>query len=163
MDVRICGPNLSSAAQQKGDLHVHRADCSDLRKYGPQYKGRDRMGGDLNGNRELLIENATVRGIVEFCYSDQIAESGDSWDDYVSSFWFAPCCKDMPYDNDKEPAEGEVQSLVFECWIAQDRHSFMKLKSDDLLGITEWTINALKQARPGTHINLVCHDEKEYS
>lgn len=157
MDVRICGPNLSSAAQQKGDLHVHRAGCKDLLHYGP---GR-RFGGGVPGNRETLIKGATIRGIVEFCYSDQIAESGDSWDDYVSSFWFAPCCVDLP--DGSEPEEGEVQSLVFECWIAQDRHSFMKLKSDDMLGITEWTINALKQARPGTHINLVCHDEKEYS
>lgn len=99
MDVRICGPNLNSAAQRKGSFHVHEASCNDLNYYGPGRK----YGGDMLGTREMLVRQATVTSIVEAVYDNGIIDErladdmiGETREDVVDSlapdFWFAPCC-----------------------------------------------------------------------
>lgn len=129
MDVRICGPNLND--QSKGTFHVHADGCPDLRKYGPQYRGADAKGGDINGNREMLVTNASVRAVVMETYADQIREeienrlSGMSGysdadvkkltdevvDSYASDFHFAACCKELPYTHELTPQQQLVQFL----------------------------------------------------
>lgn len=95
MDVRVCGPNLSSAAQNKGTLHVHEASCKDLNYYGP---GR-RFGGDRLGTRELLVEHATKTKVSRACYPpEDFGYEPDTHEEgpYISDFWFAPCCAGIP-------------------------------------------------------------------
>jgi hypothetical protein len=170
MNVRVCGPNLFD--QSKGTFHVHADGCQDLRKYGPEYKGKDAKGGDLNGNRGMLIEDATFDKVVTETYADQIAEDplGD-WEDYFRDFWFAPCCYDALLESQRQAdtaspvLEGEVSNLVYECWVAEDKGSFSKLKlsGDDRLPLVDWLIGSLRNHnRPGAHIHIVVHDEKEY-
>jgi hypothetical protein len=96
MDVRVCGPNLRD--QSQGTFHVHKDGCPDLRKYGP---GKV-FGGDLNGNREMLIKNASMFKVVTDVYADQIDEQpDDEVVDYlhflVGDFYWAPCCSEGPY------------------------------------------------------------------
>lgn len=163
MDVRVCGPNLRD--QSKGTFHVHRDGCADLRKYGPQYSGPDAKGGDTNGNCELLIDNATVEDVVSVTYSDQLAESNGDWEDYVSDFWFAPCCSDMhaiPYE--ALPYPGEVV-VVYECWmrgegISHESSAFLKTK--DLDERDKWVARWVNSITPGQSLVVSAHDEKEY-
>ena len=91
MNVRVCGPNLND--QSKGSFHVHRDGCRDLDHYGP---GR-RFGGDMYGQDEMLINDATVMKVVCDVYADQLEESGDDPESYVNDFWFAPCCSQLMY------------------------------------------------------------------
>lgn len=87
--VVVCGPNLSSAAQRKGDLHVHAEGCGDLKHYGPGRK----FGGDTNGEQETKLRVNDKTEVAESVYSDHIEEGGDTAADYLSSFHFAPCVK----------------------------------------------------------------------
>jgi hypothetical protein len=151
MDVRICGPNLRD--QSKGQYHVHANGCGDLRKYGPEYRGKDGLGGDFSGNHGLLVENATIVKVVEAVYDNGILDEsiadhlfdeglGTSATDqqysatrkqiigqYVGEFWFAPCCGGLPYSDEPEApeaTEGEIVHPVYECWVVGDRDSFVK-------------------------------------
>lgn len=88
MKVKVLGPNLSSAAQKKGETHVHAADCGDLAKYGP---GRP-MGGDVPGDREPTVEMRTRREVVEYIYppGDFDYDADTEWQDY-DDLYVAPC------------------------------------------------------------------------
>lgn len=168
MDVRICGPNLSK--QDKGSFHVHADGCADLRKYGPQYRGRDGYGGDLNGNRELLVTDATVESCVLAVYDngiiDERVEEGQKREDaiqsLISDFWFAPCCDDLPHEG---VIIEEGKADTFECWVHNDPHSFNKMRTDDPFDVVLWLANELKTNKPiiGTHIHIVAHHSSEYS
>jgi len=105
MNVRIMGPNLNSAAQAKGDFHVHADGCGDCSKYGPGRK----FGGGLNGEKEMLVKDATVRSIILAVYDngiidESVGEYGGTresvTDSFRCDFYFAPCVGKL--------AQGEV-------------------------------------------------------
>lgn len=85
MLVTVCGPNLSD--QRKGEFHVHRAGCGDLRHYGPT----GRFGGDYDG---WTIEASGRRDVVEAIYGDfddfPFDDPGDAWQAW-DDLWIAPC------------------------------------------------------------------------
>jgi len=98
MNVRVVGPNLND--QSKGTFHVHLNGCHDLFHYGPE----KRFGGDVRGNEEMLVKDATVASVVEAVYDNGILderiadgqEREEAIADLVSDFWFAPCTKGLP-------------------------------------------------------------------
>lgn len=85
MRVVVFGPNLSSAAQQKGYMHVHAEGCEDCRKYGPGKL----FGGEDHG---WAIVVATRKEVVTAIYSpDDFEYDADTeWRDYDDLF-VAPC------------------------------------------------------------------------
>jgi hypothetical protein len=99
--VRIFGPNLSSAAQQKGDLHVHAEGCGDCKHYGPEAK----FGGERTG---WLFAADTVEDVTEAVYGpDEFDyDPATEIDTYTASFWFAPCTADLP-NREAAPYEPE--------------------------------------------------------
>lgn len=123
MNVRVIGPNLRD--QSKGSFHVHADGCAHLGNYGPGRK----LGGDVEGDREMLVTDATVVKVVFATYADQIGESvGDEFESvvdalerggYVEDFYFAPCCADLPKgevvddpDNIDEPRTAEAATVI---------------------------------------------------
>jgi hypothetical protein len=157
MKVRVCGPNLSSVAQQRAQFHVHADGCRDLSKYGP-FKV---MGGDLPGAQEYLLDVSSQMEVVHDVYSDQIDENvsdeqsrDDIAADYISDFWFAACCKHLPIDAPAQP--------IYECWVADDASSFAKLESHG--EIIAWLQRRLVNGVPmHKDIHIVKHDKSEYS
>jgi hypothetical protein len=60
--------------------------------------------------------------------------------------------------------EGEVVELVYECWVAGERGTFSKLKSDDKLGLVAWLMDVMRNHdQPGDHIHIVVHGKDEYN
>lgn len=93
MRVVIFGPNLMD--QSKGQFHVHAAGCGDAKHYGP----RGKYGGEEGG---WEIEVAGKIDIVWAVYSNQLEETGEDEagqneiaKDWLSDFWFAPCCEGL--------------------------------------------------------------------
>lgn len=90
MRVAICGPNLLD--QRKGDMHVHSADCADLRKYGPghrPYGGEEPWVIEVENTGEVAT---AVYPPEDFCYD---ADNPDELAGFEASFHFAPCCKGL--------------------------------------------------------------------
>lgn len=87
MDVRIFGPNLSGAAQKKGDMHVHAEGCGDCKFYG---YGKKYGGDDFDG---WQIEASTIEDAVEAIYgpSEFNYDPETEIDTYTDSMYFAPC------------------------------------------------------------------------
>jgi hypothetical protein len=86
MLVTIFGPNLSSQAQQKGDMHVHAADCADCKHYGPGRK----FGGEDKG---WTIDATSCKSIVLDIYPpDEFDYDEENWGDY-DDLYTAPCIK----------------------------------------------------------------------
>lgn len=87
MKLTIIGPNL--ADQSKGSFHVHAAGCADLKR--GQYRNLYR--GDTGTYHE---DHDSIRSVVDSIYGPQSGgfyeESETTWADYVSDFYFAPCC-----------------------------------------------------------------------
>jgi len=183
MDVRICGPNLSSEAQSKGSLHVHRADCKDLNYYGPGRK----YGGDTHGTRESLLKKATIKSCVYHVFDngilDEAVANGDGTElevaqMYESEFWFAPCCGTLPGGweelekaaNDHQPTGPAAnEQVVYECWVNraipnrrphEEPSSFRKLHEED---IADWLVNALQVMGTHDQIHISKHLASEYT
>ena len=156
MDVRVCGPNLND--QRRGTFHVHRADCTDLRRYGP----RRANGGDMNGETEMLVRNASVINVVIAVYppSEFDYDAGDdaSRSPFENDIWFAPCCSDLPDEHIDEP---EMISPTYECWVGDDRESFCRLENID--DIADWVKTQASKLPLHGHIHIVMHDESEYT
>lgn len=92
MDVVILGPNLNN--QNKGQFHVHTADCADLDKMKrrePAYRPENRMAIDAGSRQE----------IVEWLYDDHMREeelergNTPDWREYDDIYLF-PCLKSLP-------------------------------------------------------------------
>jgi len=89
--VTVFGPNLTSVAQRRGDMHVHATSCADCGHYGPGRK----FGGE-DGGWDLKVADA--KELVWAVYGDMISENPDGdWTDYLSDLYFAPCVK-LPHD-----------------------------------------------------------------
>lgn len=93
MRVKIHGPNLARAAEEKGTFHVHAADCQDNRHYGygRKYGGED-SGFELNADCKF--------DAVDFIYGPDAGdfdgyEYGDTGGSHYGDFYFAPCV-DLP-------------------------------------------------------------------
>ena len=86
MRVTILGPNLTAAAQRRGDMHVHAAGCADIRQYG---RGR-RYGGE---DRGWTIEADSRRAVIEAIYPpDEFDYDPETeLDGFASDVYFAPC------------------------------------------------------------------------
>ncbi len=85
MKVKIFGPNLSGAAQRKGDFHVHAADCADCKFYGPGRK----YGGD---SKPTAMEAETEKAVVLSIYPpDDFEYDEKDWTGFAAGVWFAPC------------------------------------------------------------------------
>ena len=74
----ICGPNLNRKAQEKGNLHVHRAGCADLRHYG--------FGTRNGGEEPWTIEVEDEHELNEVLYGDFASDEGQTADEYVEQF-----------------------------------------------------------------------------
>lgn len=86
MLVTICGPNLRD--QSKGDLHVHAADCGDLRRGAirePAY--HDGWTIEAGSYAEVVQE---VYPPEDFNYDPEEAHL------YADTLWFAPCTAGLP-------------------------------------------------------------------
>lgn len=92
--VRIMGPNLNF--QQKGQFHVHAAECGDCQRYGPSRY----YGGDADGEQEPVVEVTSMDDVSAYIYADHLSDYGLTLDDedgqeligaWLSDFWFAPC------------------------------------------------------------------------
>lgn len=80
--LRIFGPNLKR--NNRGDIHVHAANCGDCNHYGP---GR-RFGGDDDG---WEIVAGTIAGVVMEVYPpDDFGYDESEWENY-DDLYFAPC------------------------------------------------------------------------
>lgn len=137
--VVVCGPNLSSVAQRKGDLHVHAEGCGDLKHYGPGRK----FGGDTNGEQEAKLRVSDLTEIAEHCYSDQIAESGDHAEEYLSSFHFAPCVK-LP-ETAPTPISDETLDTLARAGVQPERIEAMRANRPETVTLTSKGGNALKK------------------
>ena len=92
----------------KGEFHVHAAGCADLKRR--PYTGR---------SAEVYHEShASVREVIDSFYGPAAGsfyeEAGydnadEAWPNYVSEFWFAPCCADLP---NEVPAEAAATVTV---------------------------------------------------
>jgi hypothetical protein len=158
MDVRICGPNLWD--QTKGTFHVHADGCRDLARYGPNKS----MGGDVPGEQEMLVKDATMIDVVESVYANQLDETATEEDsretireEWVSDFYFHACCQDLPY----EQVEAEVDELVYEAWIGNDKDSFIKFS--DLPSLQFWLVSKIQDLTVGNHLHVGVHSSSEYS
>lgn len=94
MELTIFGPNLDSAKQQRGDLHVHAKGCGDCRKY--------------RGDESSHCTASTYQEVVEFIYSDHMGDEDSPWTDYENSFHWAPCTRDLDQLADRRA----LQSLI---------------------------------------------------
>lgn len=92
--VTILGPNMGRPLCDKGDLHVHRTGCADIKR---QY------GGVARYNEE----HADKRSVVDSMYGPEAGsfyeEAGcenesTAWQQYEGEFWFAPCVSYLPDD-----------------------------------------------------------------
>jgi hypothetical protein len=98
MKVTIFGPNLPD--QSQGQFHVHPKDS----------KAAARMAAARGHIIERFDEEVdSVQEIIEACYSDQIAESGENWKAYRADFHIhAVLLATLPYETEgclfKEPA-----------------------------------------------------------
>jgi len=52
--------------------------------------------------------------------------------------------------------------LIYECWLADDKNTFAKLKSDEKWPLIHWLVNTLDQADKGDHLHIVVHHKDEY-
>jgi len=100
MDLTILGPNLGRPLCDKGETHVHHADCRDLRKR------------EYFGVLSSFERHDSVRSVVESYYGPQAGSfyyerdwdtpdgqpPPNAWEDYASEFWFAPCCSSLPME-----------------------------------------------------------------
>jgi len=107
MQVTIFGPNLNSAAQRKGQFHVHAAGCADCKHYGPGTKhGGEDKGWTINAAAPIDVSLAVY---ADHAGDDNEPESQDWWD-YLDSalrdFHFAPCVK-FPKTNDAPKGQKE--------------------------------------------------------
>ena len=84
-----CGPNLSAAAQNKGNLHIHAAECADLRHYGG--------GKKFSGEEPWIVDIETADDLNELLYGDFASDEGITAAEYVATYgtddWRAPCVK----------------------------------------------------------------------
>jgi hypothetical protein len=170
MRVRVCGPNLND--QSKGTFHVHADGCADLKKYGPYRK----YSGEVNGEAEMPVDDATVLRVVCWTYADQINEQPEDEraqyvDNLVNDFWFAPCTDGLPFGDRRQGCDDDppydVEDAVWECWIAggnvggSKADSFAKFDSE--ADVVVWLTEQLGYAKVGDHIHIVLHNASEYS
>ena len=96
MKVTIQGPNLRD--QSRGQFHVHSMTCADNRRYGP-----DKQYGGEEG--AWSIEVKSKMDVSQDVYCDVLSDQGLTPEDpegrailrsWLSDFWFAPCCADLP-------------------------------------------------------------------
>lgn len=88
-DVYVFGPNLSSAGQRKGDMHVHAVGCSDCKHYGPGRK----FGGDDTVENSHSLSIASRKEAVLHIYADHGADD-DNWEEFDDLYFF-PCLKGL--------------------------------------------------------------------
>lgn len=91
MKVTIFGPNLPD--QSQGQFHVHPKDS----------KAAARMAAARGHIIERFDEEVdSVQEIIEACYSDQIAESGENWKAYRADFHIhAVLLATLPYETEE--------------------------------------------------------------
>lgn len=81
MWLTVFGPGLPAVDAERGEYHVHGADCDECRRYDPAkaYTG-------------WFVDEASV---VETISPGRLVEAGD-YQAALAAFWFAPCCRDLP-------------------------------------------------------------------
>jgi len=90
MKISIIGPNLTKAGQDKADMHVHSADCQDIKTHAQKY-GYTCEG--LNGNI-WTIDASSERDVAMAVYEDHLTDDPSyRIEDYFGCFYFFPCCK----------------------------------------------------------------------
>ena len=137
MQVIVLGPNLPD--QSKGQFHVHAAGCGDLKRGWQKRYAADSPPMSATSMIELS----------ENIYSDIINEA-DEYErgDYVSEFFFLPCCKALPMD-EPEHIIGSNDPLYTEAPTEEE--------------IAEHVVEALPGDTPNMHTNpemrvLMCHE-----
>lgn len=99
MDLIIAGPNLPRPLCDKGEIHVHHADCQDLRKQA------------YRGAQSSFEWHDSVRSVIESMYGPEAGSfyyerdwdtpdgepPANAWESYAGEFWFAPCVGSLPY------------------------------------------------------------------
>jgi hypothetical protein len=145
MDVRVCGPNLRD--QSQGTFHVHKDGCPDLRKYGP---GKV-FGGDLNGNREMLIKNASMFKVV--------TDSTPVPDERPELF---EVVGEAVYDAETDTLTAvSYEQDVFECWVAEKRDTFRQVYTREELNA--WLDEHFDSLGMHERISIVKHAVSEYT
>lgn len=88
MRVTISGPNLPRPLCDKGDMHVHKAGCADLRRYPTERH---------TGEKGWTIEATSRQGVVEDVYGDQMHDYDPPapWTDYEGDLYWAPCTSEL--------------------------------------------------------------------
>lgn len=83
--VQIFGPNLNTAGQAKGQMHVHADGCGDCKHYGP--------GTKFGGEGGWKIEAATRKDVVTEIYPPEDFDYDEAdWSQYDDLF-VAPCVR----------------------------------------------------------------------
>ena len=102
MKLKIHGPNLND--QTKGTFHVHTAGCRD-----------NKWEVTANGSEHpMAIDADTIEDVVEYIYSDHIAEGSMKLDaSAIADFHFAPCVKDLPRRGDEPEADVTEPRVTF--------------------------------------------------
>jgi hypothetical protein len=63
-------------------------------------------------------------------------------------------------DEDNEVLEGEVDEIVYECWIGGERGSFTKLEPNN---VVIWVSEQLESMRLHQTLHIVQHSKSEYT
>lgn len=110
MKLKIHGPNLND--QTKGTFHVHTAGCRD-NKWEVTANGSD---------HPMAIDADTIEDVVEYIYSDHIAEGSMKLDaSAIADFHFAPCVKDLPRRGDEPEADVTAEAAALKAEAAADK------------------------------------------
>jgi hypothetical protein len=109
MKLTIHGPNLND--QTKGTFHVHTARCRD-----------NKWEVTANGSEyPSTIDADTVEDVVEYIYSDHIAEGSMKLDaSAIADFHFAPCVKNLPRRGDEPEADVIAEAAALKAEVAAD-------------------------------------------
>jgi hypothetical protein len=110
MKLKIHGPNLHD--QTKGTFHVHTAGCRD-----------NKWEVTANGSEHpMAIDADTIEDVVEYIYSDHIAEGSMKLDaSAIADFHFAPCVKDLPRRGDEPEADVTAEADALKAEAAADK------------------------------------------
>lgn len=110
MKLKIHGPNLND--QTKGTFHVHTAGCRD-----------NKWEVTANGSEHpMAIDADTIEDVVEYIYSDHIAEGSMKLDaSAIADFHFAPCVKDLPRRGDEPEADVTAEADALKAEAAADK------------------------------------------
>lgn len=133
MIVTIFGPNLPD--QSLGQFHVHPKDSQAAIRMGSR-------GGQIIERFNEDVE--CIQDIVECCYSDQIAESGENWKAYLPDFHIhAAISANLPQEKAEEPQDKDailgkemtnmIEALAEELKIAEiNSTGYADMYRDDL-------------------------------